>query len=238
MLGAKEFDYIVVGAGSAGCVLAARLTEGGKHSVLLLEAGGRDSSFWIHIPVGYGKTITDPSVNWKFETEPNPALNGRRIYWPRGKVLGGSSSINGLIYIRGQAEDYDHWRQLGNVGWSHEDVLPYFRKAEDQENGADRYHGVGGPLSVTNLRERNPLCDAFIGSAGAQGIARNDDFNGATQEGAGYFQATVRNGRRASAATAYLRPAMRRSNLSVVTGAHAERILFDGRRARREALFV
>jgi len=231
VLGAKEFDYIVVGAGSAGCVLAARLTEGGKHSVLLLEAGGRDSSFWIHIPVGYGKTITDPSVNWKFETEPNPALNGRRIYWPRGKVLGGSSSINGLIYIRGQAEDYDHWRQLGNVGWSHEDVLPYFRKAEDQENGADRYHGVGGPLSVTNLRERNPLCDAFIGSAGAQGIARNDDFNGATQEGAGYFQATVRNGRRASAATAYLRPAMRRSNLSVVTGAHAERILFDGRRA-------
>ena len=231
MLDGQSFDYVIIGAGSAGCVLAARLTEDGRSSVLLIEAGGKDSSFWIHIPVGYGKTIVDPRVNWKFETEPNPALGGRKIYWPRGKVLGGSSSINGLIYIRGQAQDYDHWRQLGNPGWAYEDVLPYFRKAEDQENGADRYHGAGGPLSVTNLTERNPLCDAFIGSAGAVGIPRNDDFNGATQEGAGYFQATVRNGRRASAATAYLRPAMRRRNLTVATEAQAERILFEGRRA-------
>ncbi|MCD1633286.1 choline dehydrogenase [Martelella mediterranea] len=229
MLDGQSFDYIVVGAGSAGCVLAARLSEDPNATVLLLEAGGKDSSFWIHIPVGYGKTIVDPRVNWKFKTDPNPALNGREIYWPRGRVLGGSSSINGLIYIRGQAEDYDHWRQLGNPGWSYDDVLPYFRKAEDQENGPDQYHGRGGPLAVTNLTERNPLCDAFIGSAGAQGIPRNDDFNGAEQEGAGYFQATIRNGRRASAATAYLKPAMTRTNLTVATNAEAERILFDGR---------
>ncbi|PSJ64295.1 GMC family oxidoreductase [Kumtagia ephedrae] len=231
VLDGQMFDYVIVGAGSAGCVLAARLSEDGRSTVLVLEAGGKDSSFWIHIPVGYGRTITDPRVNWKFETEPNPALDGRRIYWPRGKVLGGSSSINGLIYIRGQAEDFDHWRQLGNAGWSYDDVLPYFRRAEDQENGADRYHGKGGPLSVTNLTERNPLCDAFIGSAAAQGISRNEDFNGPVQEGAGYFQATVRRGRRASAATAYLRPAMARRNLTVATDAHAERILFEGRRA-------
>jgi choline dehydrogenase len=231
VLDGQMFDYVIVGAGSAGCVLAARLSEDGKNTVLVLEAGGRDSSFWIHIPVGYGRTITDPRVNWKFETEPNPALDGRRIYWPRGKVLGGSSSINGLIYIRGQAEDFDHWRQLGNVGWSYDDVLPYFRRAEDQENGADRYHGKGGPLSVTNLTERNPLCDAFISSAAVQGISRNEDFNGPVQEGAGYFQATVRRGRRASAATAYLKPAMARRNLTVATDAHAERILFQGRRA-------
>lgn len=231
MTAASDYDYIVIGAGSAGCVLAARLSEDPGTRVLLLEAGGRDSSFWIHIPIGYGKTITDARVNWKFETEPNPALEGRRIYWPRGKVLGGSSSINGLIYIRGQAEDYDHWRQLGNTGWSYADVLPFFRKAEDQENGEDEFHGTGGPLAVTNLRERNPLCDAFIASAEALGIPRNDDFNGARQEGAGYFQATVRNGRRASAAVAYLRPAMRRPNLTVLTQAAAERILLDGRRA-------
>ncbi len=227
----ETYDYIIVGAGSAGCVLANRLSEDPKTRVLLLEAGGRDSSFWIHIPIGYGKTIADPKVNWKFETEPNPALGGRRIYWPRGRVLGGSSSINGLIYIRGQAEDYDHWRQLGNTGWSYEDVLPYFRRAEDNENGADRYHGSGGPLSVTNLRERNPLCDAYIAAAEACGIPRNPDFNGARQEGAGYFQATVRNGRRASTAVAYLRPAGRRPNLTVLTGAEAERILTAGRRA-------
>jgi choline dehydrogenase len=228
---AQSYDYIVVGAGSAGCVLAARLTENGRHSVLLLEAGGRDDSMWIHIPIGYGKTIADPRVNWQFQTEPNPALGGRSIYWPRGKVLGGSSSINGLIYVRGQAQDYDHWRQLGNAGWSHDDVLPCFRRAEDQENGANAFHGTGGPLSVTNLAERNPLCEAFIGAAQALGIPRNDDFNGARQEGAGYYQATVRKGRRASAATAYLRPAMRRRNLNVLTGALADRILTEGRRA-------
>ncbi|MEW5420596.1 GMC family oxidoreductase [Amorphus sp. 3PC139-8] len=227
-----EFDYVVIGAGSAGCVLAARLSEDGRNRVLLVEAGGADRDFWLHIPVGYGRTIARPDVNWMFETEPNPGLGGRRIFWPRGKVLGGSSSINGLIYIRGQAEDYDLWRQEGNVGWSYEDVLPYFRKAEDQENGEDAFHGTGGPLSVTNLTERNPLCDAFIGSAEAVGIPRNDDFNGASQEGAGYFQATIRRGRRASTSVSYLRPAMRRPNLSVMTGATADRILFDGSLAK------
>jgi choline dehydrogenase len=226
-----EFDYIIVGAGSAGCVLAARLSEDPTCSVLLVEAGGKDDSFWIHIPVGYGRTITDARVNWKYMTEPNPALGGRRIYWPRGKVLGGSSSINGLIYIRGQAEDFDHWRQLGAEGWSYEEVLPYFRRAEDQQRGQDAYHGVDGPLSVTDLVERNPLCDALISSAEANGIPRNPDFNGAQQEGAGYFQATVRKGRRCSTAVAYLRPAMRRPTLQVITEALADRIVFDGRRA-------
>jgi choline dehydrogenase len=230
-LDGAQFDYIIIGAGSAGCVLAARLSEDPACRVLLVEAGGKDSSFWIHIPVGYGRTIADPKVNWMYTTEPNPALGGRQIYWPRGKVLGGSSSINGLIYIRGQAEDYDHWRQLGNQGWGYDDVLPYFRRAEDQERGEDTHHGVGGPLSVTDLVERNPLCDAFIGSAVANGVPHNPDFNGAQQEGAGYFQATVRKGRRCSTAVGYLRPALRRPNLQVTTDTLAERVLFDGRRA-------
>jgi choline dehydrogenase len=226
-----EFDYIVVGAGSAGSVIAARLSERSDVSVLLIEAGGEDKSFWLKIPVGYGRTIADPAVNWKYMTEPNPALNGRRIYWPRGKALGGSSSINGLIYIRGQARDYDQWQQMGNDGWGYEDVLPFFRKAEDQENGEDRFHGVGGPLSVTNIRERNPLCEALIASAQANGIPYNPDFNGATQEGVGYYQGTIRNGKRCSASVAYLHPIRNRPNLTIVTGAFAEKILFDGRRA-------
>ncbi len=230
-LDGAEFDYVVVGAGSAGCVLASRLSEATDATVLLLEAGGKDTSFWIHIPIGYGKTIADERVNWKYETEPNPALNGRQIYWPRGKVLGGSSSINGLIYIRGQAEDYDHWSQLGNTGWSYSELLPYFRKSERQENGADEWHGADGPLWVTNLTERNPLCDAFIGSAELQGIPRNNDFNGKEQEGAGYFQATIRNGRRCSAAQAYLKPAMNRSNLTVATHALAHKVLLENGRA-------
>ena len=226
-----EFDYVIVGAGSAGSVIAARLSERPDVRVLLVEAGGRDNSFWLKIPVGYGRTITDPSVNWKYMTAPNPALGGRQIYWPRGKTLGGSSSINGLIYIRGQAQDYDQWRQLGNEGWGYADVLPYFRKAEDQENGADAWHGQGGPLSVTNIRERNPLCDALIASAEANGIPRNPDFNGPQQEGAGYYQGTIRNGKRCSASVAYLDPARKRPNLTIVTETFAERILFDGKRA-------
>lgn len=225
------FDYIVVGAGSAGCVVAARLSEQPDVSVLLVEAGGKDDSFWLKIPVGYGRTIVDPAVNWKYMTEPNPALGGRQIYWPRGKTLGGSSSINGLIYIRGQAADYDHWRQLGNRGWGYEDVLPYFRKSEDQENGADAFHGVGGPLSITNIRERNPLCEALIASAGRNGIPHNPDFNGASQEGVGYYQGTIRNGRRCSASYAYLRPARGRPNLTVVTDSLAEKIVFENGRA-------
>ncbi|WP_417248666.1 GMC family oxidoreductase [Celeribacter sp.] len=227
----ETYDYVVVGAGSAGCVVAARLSEDPNTRVLLVEAGRKDNDFWLKIPVGYGRTIARSDVNWMFETEENEALGGRKVYWPRGKVLGGSSSINGLIYIRGQAEDYDLWRQEGNSGWGYDDVLPYFRKAEDQENGADEFHGTGGPLSVTNLTERNPLCDAFIGSAEANGIPRNDDFNGEQQEGAGYFQATVRKGRRASASVSYLEPNKRRPNLTVLTGVEAEKVLFEGRRA-------
>jgi choline dehydrogenase len=226
-----EFDYIIVGAGSAGCVLAGRLSERASISVLVLEAGGLDSSPWIHIPIGYGKTILDPKLNWRYETERGAEIGDRPMYWPRGKVLGGSSSINGMLYIRGQAQDYDHWRQLGATGWSYDDVLPYFRKAEDQENGSDPFHGVKGPLRVSNLKERNPLCEAFIDSAIETGIPRNDDFNGSSQEGVGYYQLTTRNARRCSAAVAYLRPAMKRPNLRVITQAETDRILFEGKRA-------
>jgi choline dehydrogenase len=220
------YDFIVVGAGSAGCVLANRLSADGSRRVLLLEAGGRDLNPWIHVPVGYFKTLHNPSTDWCYKTEPDPGLNGRRLDWPRGKTLGGSSSINGLLYIRGQRQDYDHWRQLGNAGWTYDDVLPYFRRAEDQERGADDYHGVGGPLSVTNMRVHRQVCHALIDAAEEIGISRNDDFNGATQEGAGYFQLTARNGRRCSTAVAYLNPARGRSNLTIETHALAHHLLF------------
>jgi choline dehydrogenase len=227
----ESFDYIVVGAGSAGCVLANRLTACGRFRVLLLEAGGNDRNIWIHIPLGYGKLFSNPKVNWLYKSEPEPDLDNRAIIQPRGKVLGGSSSINGLLYVRGQAADFDHWRQLGNAGWSFEDVLPYFRRAEDQERGEDALHGVGGPLAVSNVCEPHPLCEAFIAAAQQAGFPRNDDFNGPTQEGAGYFQLTARNGRRCSTAVGYLRQARGRRNLAVVSNALASRILFSGRRA-------
>jgi choline dehydrogenase len=228
---ADSFDYVIVGAGTAGCVLANRLTASGRHRVLLLEAGGNDRHIWIHIPLGYGKLFTNRKVNWLYTSEPEPELNNRRIIQPRGKVLGGSSSINGLLYIRGQPADFDHWRQLGNSGWSFEDVLPYFRRAEDQQRGEDALHGVGGPLAVSDVCEPHPLCEAFIEAAQQAGFPRNDDFNGPTQEGAGYFQLTARRGRRWSTAVGYLRPARRRRNLAVVSNALASRILFSGRRA-------
>jgi choline dehydrogenase len=226
-----EFDYIIVGAGSAGCVLANRLSADGKHSVLLLEAGPKDSNLWIHVPLGYGKLFKDKTVNWMYQTEPEPGLDGRTIFQPRGKVLGGSSSINGLLYVRGQHEDYDRWRQRGNTGWGYEDVLPYFKKAENQARGANEFHGVGGPLPVSDSRHGDPLSDAFIVAAAETGIPVNKDFNGATQEGAGWFQTTTRGGKRASTAVAYLRPAKGRKNLHVETSAQAQRILFEGRRA-------
>src|ERR1700681_2250781 len=228
---AAHFDYIVVGAGSAGCVLANRLTASGRHRVLLLEAGGRDGNIWIHIPLGYGKLFDNAKVNWLYKSEPEPELNNRKIIQPRGKVLGGSSSINGLLYIRGQHEDFDHWRQLGNTGWAFADVLPYFRRAEDQERGADALHGPGGHLQVSDVCEPHPLCEAFIEAAQQSGFPRNDDFNGPTQEGAGYFQLTARNGRRWSTAVGYLRAARHRPNLAIVSHALASRILFSGRRA-------
>ncbi|MGA7074510.1 GMC family oxidoreductase [Bradyrhizobium sp.] len=226
-----EFDYIIVGAGSAGCVLANRLSADGRYSVLLLEAGPEDSHLWIHIPLGYGRLFKEKAVNWMYQTEPEPGLNGRNVFQPRGKVLGGSSSINGLLYVRGQHEDYDRWRQHGNLGWGFDDVLPYFKKAEDQTRGADDFHGAGGPLPVSDWRHTDPLSTAFVDAAAEVGIPRNPDFNGATQEGAGFFQTTTRGGRRASTAVAYLRPAKARPNLHVETSALAERILFEGRRA-------
>ncbi len=226
----ESFDFIVVGAGSAGCVLANRLSADGRHTVLLLEAGGEDRDIWIHVPLGYGRHFTNPKVNWLYQTEPEAECHGRRIIAPRGKVLGGSSSINGLMYVRGQPEDYDRWRQLGNVGWSYADVLPYFRKAEDQQRGPDQWHGAGGPLSVCDL-EPLPICDAFIAAAEQRGYARNPDFNGPAQEGFGYYQFTTRNGRRCSTAVGYLKPARRRPNLTVVSQALATRLRFEGRRA-------
>jgi choline dehydrogenase len=227
----KTFDYIIVGAGSAGCVLANRLTASGKHRVLLLEAGPKDRNPWLHIPLGYGKLFTDRRLNWCYATEPQPECYGRKVIAPRGKVLGGTSSINGLIYIRGQADDFNHWRQIGNTGWSFDDVLPYFRKAEDNERGADALHGIGGPLAVSNMRDRHPLADAYIEAAQQCGYPRNDDFNGLTQEGAGYYQTTTRNGRRCSTAVGYLKPVRGRANLGVISNALALRILFEGRRA-------
>jgi len=230
-----EFDYVVVGAGSAGCVLANRLSANGKHSVLLLEAGPKDSNIWIHVPLGYGKLFKEKSVNWMYQTEPEPGLHGRQVFQPRGKVLGGSSSINGLLYVRGQHEDYDRWRQRGNVGWGYDDVLPYFKKAEDQQRGADDYHGSGGPLSVSDWRHEDPLSEAFVKAAVESGIPYNADFNGKTQEGAGHFQTTTRRGRRASSAYCYLRPAMGRGNLRVETNALAQRILFESKNAKAVA---
>ncbi len=225
------FDYIVIGAGSAGCVLADRLSESGRHRVLLLEAGPEDRNVWIHVPIGYAKLFTDARHNWLYTSEPEPELNNRSIIQPRGKVMGGSSSINGLLYLRGQAEDFDHWRQLGNVGWSFADVLPYFKRSEDQQRGADELHGTGGPLSVSDVSEPHPLCDAFIDACEQAGYPRNDDFNGPVQEGAGYFQMTTRNGRRVSTARGFLRAARKRQNLAVVSNALATRVLFEGRRA-------
>lgn len=231
MANSEAFDFIIVGAGSAGCVLANRLTASGRHRVMLLEAGPSNLHPWLHIPLGFGRLFDDSRYNWCYATEPQAECHNREVIAPRGKVLGGSSSINGLIYIRGQAEDFNYWRQLGNAGWSFDDVLPYFRKAEDNERRADEFHGADGPLSVSDLRDRHPLAEAYVEAAVQCGYPRNDDFNGAAQEGAGYYQTTMRNGVRSSTAGGYLKWAQRRANLKVVSNALATRILFDGRRA-------
>ena len=228
---ADEFDYIIIGAGSAGSILANRLSAGDA-TVCLLEAGPPDRNPWIHIPAGFMKTLTNPKVNWLYESEPSEGTAGRRVYAPRGKTLGGSSSINGHVYNRGQRMDFDTWAQQGNRGWGYADVLPYFKRSERRIGPADEgFHGYDGELTVTDIDQRDPICDAFIDGAVGMGIPRNPDYNGAAQAGVGYFQRAVDKGRRVSTARAFLHPVKHRPNLDIRTDAHAQRILFDGKRA-------
>jgi choline dehydrogenase len=226
------FDYIVVGAGTAGCVVASRLSENARRRVLVLEAGGSDLRFWIRVPIGYGRTFNDPRVNWMYQSEPEPALCGRRGFWPRGKVLGGSGSINDMIYIRGFPWDFEGWQAAGNPGWGWKDVLPYFRKIEDYPGGEQEYRASGGPIHVTDMAEgAHPLCFTFIETCRRLGYPVLEDFNAAPVEGVGIYQITTRDGMRMSTARGYLRPALRRTNLRLLLRAHALRVLFDGQRA-------
>lgn len=224
----RSFDYVVVGAGSAGCVLANRLSDGGRHTVCLLEAGPADKYMWIHVPIGYGKTMFHPVYNWGFHTDPDPNMHNRRLYWPRGRTLGGCSSINGLIYVRGQQQDYDHWAALGNRGWSWRECLPCFRRLEHNTLGEGPTRGTGGPLWASAIRQRHELVDAFVAASNRLGVRTVDDFNTGDQEGVGYYQLTTRNGLRCSTAVAYLKPARGRPNLHVETDAQALKVLFDG----------
>ncbi|RFO98373.1 choline dehydrogenase [Rhodoferax lacus] len=228
----NAFDYIIVGAGSAGCVLANRLSASGKDRVLLLEAGGSDRSPLIQVPLGYGLTFADPTYNWMYTTQPDPALNQRASFWPRGKVLGGSSSLNAMVYIRGQQGDYDDWAAAGNTGWAWKDVLPYFKKHEDHIFGASDHHGAGGELRVSDFKDQvHPLCERFLQAGKNLGYARTEDFNGELKEGFGLWQMTIRGGVRESSSNAFLRPALKRSNLTLKTRAHATRVLLENKKA-------
>lgn len=228
----SDFDFIVVGAGSAGCVLANRLTTCGRYSVLLLEAGGSDQRFWLKAPIGYGMSFYNPAVNWMYRTEPDPGLGGRTGYWPRGKVLGGSSSINAMVFVRGQPRDFDDWAALGNRGWGWNDVLPYFKKMEHSVHGPSPSRGSGGPMQVSDVSDQvHPLCEVYLRAGEQLGLQRNLDINGACNEGVAINQITTRRGRRESASSAYLHPARRRANLTVTTDAHVTRVRFEGLRA-------
>lgn len=226
------FDYIIVGAGSAGCVLAERLSASGRHRVLVLEAGGSDRRFYVNLPLGYGKLFFDPAVNWMYKTEPDPGLAGNRDFWPRGKILGGSSSINAMVWIRGHRSDYDDWEAAAGAGWGWDAAREAYRAIEDNQAGGSDLRGAGGPLFISaNRRDLHPLVESYIRSAEAAGLPRNEDFNGDEQEGAGIYQMTIKNARRNSTARAFLRPAMKRKNVTVLTRAHATRVLLEGRRA-------
>ncbi|TPL48852.1 choline dehydrogenase [Mesorhizobium sp. B2-4-4] len=228
----QTYDFIIVGSGSAGSVLADKLSASGRFSVLVLEAGGSDRRFYVQMPLGYGKTFFDPTVNWNYKTEPDPGLGGNVDHWPRGKLLGGSSSINALVWIRGAREDFDDWRDAGNPGWGYDDLLPAFKALEDNEAGADRWRGRGGPLHISDTSDAvHPLTKRYLAAGQQAGLPFNSDFNGAAQEGVGVYQISTRNGRRMSAARAFLRPAMKRANVRVETNALASRILFEGKRA-------
>jgi choline dehydrogenase len=224
-----DCDYLIIGGGTAGCVLANRLSGSAENRVVLLEAGGLDRNIWLHIPMGYAKVHMRPKFNWLYPTEPEGELGGRAATIPRGKVLGGSGAVNGLVYIRGQREDYDRWRDLGNPGWGYNDVLPYFRKSEHQSRGSDEFHGSDGLMGVSDPRQSDELSEAFIRAAVQAGIPRNDDFNGAQQEGVGYFQSTSKNGWRHSTSTAFIKPVRHRPNLRVILNAHVEKILLKGK---------
>jgi choline dehydrogenase len=227
----EEYDVVVAGAGSAGCVVATRLTEDPSITLCLLEAGGRDRNPWIHIPLGFGKIVPKARYNWGYATEPEPGLNGRSIIWPRGKVLGGSGSINGLVFLRGAPSDFDEWERLGAQGWGYKDVLPYFKKSEHNEPGADQWRGRGGPMHISDIKNPSTPARAFVETATRLQIPRNLDFNGEKIEGVGFVQLNVRKGRRVSTAVGYLKPNLSRKNLTLKTGAQALRILFDGKRA-------